>query len=352
VSHLTARILASHDDFTLDIDMTAMPGRVTAVLGPNGSGKTTLLRALAGLQQIDSGCISIHGSIVDDGSSFVPPDRRRVGFVFQDFLLFPHLTVLENVAFGPRSRGSKDAIVTARRWLDRLGIADLADRRPGSLSGGQAQRVAVARALAVDPDLLLLDEPLAALDAATRLEVRKELRAHLAEFTGVVLIVTHDPLDAMVLADDIVVLEAGRITQQGRADDVAHRPATEYVATLMGSNLMRGSAHDGIVVMDDGTTVAIPDHGLTGDAVLVIRPEAISLHRDRPEGSPRNVWPVMVVGVESRIDRMLVRVAGPPDLTVAVTSASVTELGIAPGSRLWASAKALDVDAYAKPTSH
>ena len=271
--------------------------------------------------------------VVDDGTLWVPPEERRVGVVFQDFLLFPHLSVLDNVAFGPRSRGDDRSPWTrCRQWLDRLGVGDMADRRPASLSGGQAQRVAMARALSTEPDLLLLDEPLAALDASTRLDVRRELRTHLSTFAGVTVIVTHDPLDALVLADDIVVLESGRITQRGTVDEVAARPATPYVATLMGANLLHGNAIAGHVHVADGTVIAIADTSLKGEAVIVIRPEAISLHRAHPEGSPRNVWPVVVRELEPRLDRILVHVDGPPDLVIAVTPAAVADLAVAPGA--------------------
>ena len=353
MSGLDARIVLSRDDFRLDVELRARPGRVTAILGPNGSGKTTALAAIAGLSPIDAGRIVIGERVVDepDTSTFVPPEHRRVGMVFQDLLLFPHLSVVDNVAFGPRSRGSRDARPLARRWLARLGIDELADRRTTSLSGGQAQRVAMARALAGDPEILLLDEPLAALDASTRLAVRRELRQHLTAFAGPSLLVTHDPLDAMVLADDVIVVESGRVTQTGTTDDVAARPSTEYVAALMGANLLRATAADGIATTADGATITIPDTSLAGDVVVVIRPEAVSLHRNRPEGSPRNAWPVVVTGLESRIDRFLVRVAGPPDLTVAVTPAAVSDLHLAPGATLWASVKALDLDAYARPTA-
>ena len=348
---LRASITARHDEFVLDVDLDAEPGRITAILGPNGSGKTTLLNALAGLRPIDHGSIVIGDVVVDDGDTWVPPERRRVGVVFQDFLLFPHLSVLDNVAFGPRSRGMTDPRRRAAEWLDRLGVGDLADRRPSSLSGGQAQRVAMARALAVEPELLLLDEPLAALDVATRLDVRRELRAHLSTFGGVTLMVTHDPLDAVVLADDIVVLEDGRITQHGSVDEVSRRPASAYAAALMGANLLHGHAVDGTVNTLGGGSVAIADHELSGEVVIVIRPEAISLHTHRPEGSPRNVWEVTVRELEPRMDRTLVHVSGPPDLVAAVTPAVIAELGIEPGTRLWASAKALDLDAYARTTA-
>ena len=348
---LQASITSRHDAFVLDVDLDAAPGRITAILGPNGSGKTTLLNALAGLRPIDHGRIVIGDTVVDDGTLWVPPEERRVGVVFQDFLLFPHLSVLDNVAFGPRSRGMTDPRGRAAQWLDRLGVGSMADRRPASLSGGQAQRVAMARALAVEPELLLLDEPLAALDVATRLDVRRELRAHLSTFEGVTLMVTHDPLDAVVLADDIVVLEDGRVTQRGSVDDVSRRPASPYAAALMGVNLLHGEAGDGLVRTVGGGSVAIADHALSGEVVVVIRPEAISLHANRPEGSPRNVWPVTVRELEPRMDRTLIHLSGQPDLVAAVTPTVVTELGIEPGGALWASAKALDLDAYARPTA-
>ncbi|MBI1351017.1 MAG: ATP-binding cassette domain-containing protein [Actinomycetales bacterium] len=345
---LSARIDVSRGDFRLHVDIVAAAGRITAVLGPNGSGKTTLLHTLAGLQPVDAGRIEISGRVLDDPaeSVFVPAEHRRTGLVFQDFLLFPHLSVQANVEFGPRSLGLPEPARRATEWLDRLDVADLAERRPSALSGGQAQRVALARALAADPDMLLLDEPMAALDASTRVEVRRELRRHLREFTGPTLLVTHDPLDALVLADDVVVLESGRVSQSGTTDDVGRRPATSYVATLMGANLLHAIAVDGLATCTDGTTVAIPDRALRGEVIVVIRPEAIVLHRTPPEGSARNVWPVRVVDVETHLDRSLVQVAGPPDLAVAVTAASTRDLGLAPGMQLWASAKALDLDAY------
>jgi molybdate transport system ATP-binding protein len=202
-------------DFTLDIATTLGSGSVVAVLGPNGAGKTTLLRTLAGLLAVDEGRVVISGSEVDGPSGFVPPQHRAVGVVFQDYALFPHLTVLENTAFGPRARGAgrRPSREAAMRTLASLGVADLADRRPADISGGQAQRVALARALATDPQLLLLDEPLAALDVETRENVRTELDIQLAAFHGCAVIVTHDPLDAMLLADRVIVLENGRIVQ-------------------------------------------------------------------------------------------------------------------------------------------
>ncbi len=180
--------------------------------------------------------------------TFVPPEDRRVAVVHQDFVLFPHLRVLDNVAFGPRSAGvpRRRADQVAREWLERMDLGDYALDRPASLSGGQAQRVALARALAADPEVLLLDEPLSALDVTTRATTRRDLRHHLDAFAGATVVVTHDPLDALLLAGRVAVLEAGRVTQAGSVAELTSHPRTRYVADLIGTNLLRGVA-DGLV---------------------------------------------------------------------------------------------------------
>ena len=216
------------------------------MLGPNGAGKTTLLRILAGLLSPDEGRVVLDGRVLDDTSTgeHVPPEARPVGVVFQNYLLFPHLSALENVAFGLRSRGVPKAEARARaaEWLDRVGLAEFRASKPKQLSGGQAQRVALARALATEPRLLLLDEPLAALDASTRLETRRELRRQLDGYDGVRLLVTHDPMEAIALAERLIVLEAGRISQTGTPQEISERPRSRYVADLVGVNLFRGRA--------------------------------------------------------------------------------------------------------------
>ena len=224
--------------------------QTVALLGPNGAGKSTAVAALAGLVPIDSGTIALAGTVLDDpgGGVLVPPEARSVGVVFQDYLLFPHLSVIENVAFGLRSRGvvHDAALARAGEWLERLGVADQARSKPGTLSGGQAQRVALARALVTEPELLLLDEPLSALDVTTRVQLRRVLAEHLEGFAGPRLLITHDPTEAFLLADLIHIIEDGAITQTGTADDIRLRPRTTYAADLAGANLFLGVAHDGI----------------------------------------------------------------------------------------------------------
>jgi molybdate transport system ATP-binding protein len=339
-------------DFALNVRAELAPGTVTAVLGPNGAGKSTLLRALAGLVPVDAGSIRIDGTVVDEaGAAFVPPRDRSVGVVFQDYALFPHLSVLDNVAFGPQSRGLGKAAARrrAREILERLGIADLAARRPGKVSGGQAQRVALARALATEPRVLLLDEPMAALDAETREAVRVELDEQLSAFAGCVVLVTHDPLEAMLLADRVLVLEGGTVVQDGAPAELARRPATTYTAALMGVTLLRGRAADGVLTVDGGGTLHVADTDIAGRVLAVLRPGAISLHREPPAGSPRNVWPGVVSGLQPSHDRVRVLVDGSPSVVAAVTPAAVAELGLVKGAAVWMSLKAVEVDVYPTP---
>ena len=241
---LSAHVVVQRGGLSLDVALDVGDGEVLAVLGPNGAGKSTLLRVLAGLLPPDGGSVVLDGYETWDGDRHVPAHRRALGMVFQDHLLFPHLSVTDNVAFGLRTRGARkaDARTTAREWLVRVGLDGHGDRRPGQLSGGQAQRAALARALVGEPRVLLLDEPLSALDARTRLTVRAELRRHLADFAGSTVLVTHDPVDAMALADRVVVVEDGGVVQTGTPADVSRHPRTDYVARLVGLSLLPGTA--------------------------------------------------------------------------------------------------------------
>ncbi|MGG5258722.1 ABC transporter ATP-binding protein [Phycicoccus avicenniae] len=337
--------------FTLDASLRAAPGEVLAVLGPNGSGKSTLLGALAGLVPLTAGRIVLDGTVLDDASTgaFVEASHRPVGFVFQDYRLFPHLSVLDNVAFSPsvRGRSRAEARAVAQAWLDRLGLAEHARRRPAGLSGGQAQRVALARALAGAPGLLLLDEPLSALDARTRLDVQTELRRHLADFDGPCLLVTHDPLEALVLADRLVVLEEGRVVQEGTPSEVARRPSTEYVARLVGLNLYSGVADGPVVALEGGGSFVVPDHDDRGEVLVALRPSAVTVS-DAPPGrsSARNTWPATITGLTLLTDRVRLDLDGSPSALVDVTPAAVADLALEPGQEVWLSAKAVDVEVY------
>ena len=336
-------------ELDLAVELDAADGETVAVLGPNGAGKSTLLRTLAGLLAVERGYIAIDGVTVDNPATdtFVVPERRNVGVVFQDYLLFPHLSVLENVAFGLRSRGAAraDARLRAAEWLARVGMGDRVREKPTSLSGGQQQRVALARALVTEPRLLLLDEPLAALDVGTRTELRRDLRAHLTTFPGARVIVTHELLDAVALADRLVVLEHGRVAQSGTVADVASRPRSRYVADLVGTNLFHGVGRGTTVRTDTGGDVVTAEPA-DGEVYVAIHPNAVSLHREHPEGSPRNVWRGSVVGTDLLGDRVRVHLAGAIPVVAEVTAVALAELRLHEGSDLWASVKATEVDVY------
>jgi molybdate transport system ATP-binding protein len=346
---LEAHLIARRGDFRLDLPIRIGAGEVVALLGPNGAGKTTALRALAGLTPLTAGHSTVDGVVLErpDRRVWTPPERRPIGVVFQDYLLFPHLCVVDNVAFGPRRHGVRrgPARSTAMEWLRRVGLEDLARRKPRELSGGQAQRVALARALAVDPALLLLDEPLAALDARTRLETRARLHRHLAEHPGATLLVTHDPLDALVLADRLVIVENGVVVQEGDAATVTARPRTDYVARLVGLNLYRGHGDAHTVRLADGFTLTTADT-VHGDAFVAFPPAAVALHPARPQGSPRNTWAATIDGVQRHGDNLRIRLAGPIVVAADVTPAAAAQLDLAPGREVWAAVKAAETRAY------
>ncbi len=351
---LEAKIALRLGALELHAELGVEPGQLLALLGPNGSGKTTLLRCLAGLIPIDDGRITLDATVLDEPgtATFVEPEHRPIGFVFQDYLLFQQMTVLENVAFGLRARSTArfparaEARRSAREWIARFGLADYADQRPRALSGGQSQRVALARALATQPRLLLLDEPLAALDAGTRSGVRRDLRRHLETFDGIRVLVTHDPVDAYALADRVAILDAGRVEQVGTLAEVTAHPRSRYVADLVGVNLVTGVVADGVLTTAAGAKVAIAD-AVPGPSFAVIRPHSIVLAREQVTGSSiRNSWSGTVADIDRLGDRARIVVDGRLPLTAEVTVAALDALALRPGDEVHASVKATDIDVY------
>lgn len=334
----------------LDVSLSLGAGETVAVLGPNGAGKSTLLSVIAGLLRPDAGRADIDGRVLFDlgpgRAAWTPPHRRGTALLAQEPMLFPHLTALENVAFGPRSAGVPRAAArdSARRRLAEVDAADLAGRRPGELSGGQAQRIAVARALAADPELLLLDEPMAALDVHAAPLLRRLLKRVLAGRRAI--IVTHDVLDAYMLADRVVVLEAGRVTEDGPTREVLQRPRSRFAAGLAGLNLVTGT------VTASGLRTAAgqeffgrqedpPVPGSNG--VAAFPPSAVSVFLTEAHGSPRNAFPLTVTDLEPHGDQIRVR-AG--ELSADVTPAASADLGLAPGMRVYFVVKAAAVSIY------
>ena len=346
---LEATVGVALEDFALDVQFTVSAGATVAVLGPNGAGKSTLLNALAGLIPLASGRVRLGDHVFEDAATgiYTRPEDRPVGVVFQDYLLFPHLSALDNVAFPLRARGRSRAAArhAAAAWLDRVGLAERAGARPAALSGGQAQRTALTRALITEPKLLLLDEPLAALDVATRNEVRRDLRAALDAFAGVRIVVTHDPFEAAALAKRLIVMEDGRIVQTGTAAELAAHPRSAFVAELAGTNLFAGTAAGHRVTLDAGRALIVGDQA-EGAVFAVAHPRTVALSPHRPESSARNVWEATVEGVDRLGDRCRVRLGGPVPIVAEITAAAASELRVAAGVALWVSIKASEIGVY------
>jgi len=337
-----------------DLNFSLRKGELRVIIGPNGAGKSTLLDVLAGLLRPDAGGVRLGDRTLTGPGVHVPPHRRGVGLLAQQPLLFPHLSVLANVAFGPRAQGTsrRAAVSRARELLAAVDASPLADRRPGQLSGGQQQRVALARALAAGPDLLLLDEPLAALDVDTMPAMRALLRRTIRDSGRTAVLVTHAALDALVLADRVVVLVAGRVVEEGPTREVLARPRSPFAARIAGLDLVPGVACPDGLRTDDGFVITGHAEGTaTGEpAVAVFPPAAVAVFAERPHGSPRNVVPVRLAAVEPHGDLVRLRAgvrAGGPDwaegLAADVTPAALVDLPAEPGAELWFAVKATEV---------
>lgn len=349
---LTATIAERGTDLRLQVPS----GQVVAVLGPNGAGKSTMLSLLSGLLHPDTGRITLDGQVLVDTAAgvWVPPHRRKVVLLAQQALLFPHLTAAANVAFGPRSQGAgrRAAQQAADTWLAAVDATEFADRKPAQLSGGQAQRIAIARALAADPALLLLDEPMAALDVAVAPALRRLLRRVLRQTRRTALLVTHDLIDALSLADRVVVVEGGRIVEDGPTRSVLTQPRSAFTARIAGINLIAGTTDGHHLVTDDGTRISgLLDPGCQpGEAaVAVFRPSAVAMHLNDPGGSPRNHLPVTITELEPRGEIIRLHTApfpGAGGLLADVTVAAVADLELQPGDRVFAAVKATEITIY------
>ncbi|MGI8416593.1 MAG: sulfate/molybdate ABC transporter ATP-binding protein [Nakamurella sp.] len=371
---LDCRLLIHRTAFDVEVSFDVERGETVALLGPNGAGKSTVLQALSGLIVPQDADVELAGNRLAGGGTTTPPHRRRIGLMGQDPLLFPHLTVLENVAFGPRSQGTPRATARekAREWLRRLNLAEFAERRPGQLSGGQRQRAALARALAAEPDLLLLDEPLAAADVRTAGDIRQLLREHLTAAGQTTIVVTHEVLDAAVLADRVMVMSDGRIIDSGTTARMLTEPGTEFGAVLAGLNLILGTADSSGTALhtDDGLEVpGIADEPLPAGSPVaaVFPPSAVAVYAQPAVGSPRNRWAGRVLTVEPgpAAVRLRIAVSGSSSdgsdgsgidgsaateattvLAADVTPAAVAALPITPGARVHAEVKATQFRLY------
>jgi molybdate transport system ATP-binding protein len=348
------RLRAVVESRGLDIELDVAAGEVLAVLGPNGAGKSTALHVIAGLVRPDNGAVHVGTRVLTDTTTgvHVATHDRRVGLLMQDPLLFPHLGVTANVAFAPRSSRA-----AAAHWLAEVDAADLADRMPRQLSGGQAQRVALARALAAEPDVLLLDEPLSGLDVAAATAMRKVLRRVLARDGRSAVLVTHDLLDVLTLADRVLILESGHIAETGSTATILATPRSRFGARFAGVNLVGGTAaSDGVLT----TVWGAAWHGNAGHdvvageaAVAVFTPAAVAVYRDKPHGSPRNTVEVTVAELDSRGPAIRVRADeqpdGAPGLAADITTESAAEMRLAPGDRVYFSVKAQEVTIHPSP---
>jgi molybdate transport system ATP-binding protein len=355
---LIAELSKRLGSFQVEASLRAESGHTLVLVGESGAGKTTILNLLAGLLRPDRGHVVLDDVALFDSQNAIetPVHARPLGYVFQDYVLFPHLSVFENVAFGLRAQGFPDAKVRrdTEAMLEQLGIEELASRRPARLSGGQQQRVALARALVLKPWLLLLDDPLSALDLQTRREVRTELRQILANLPCVTLFVTHSPFEAMVFGEQIAVVDHGRIVQEGGRDELLRRPRSRYVAELVGINLFQGRVvsrdSDGLAAVETSSGLL---HALSEDVrdetFIAVDPREITVHATRPSGTAQNVFegPILELVPEPPLGERVRLVLGThPPLVAEITAHSVHSLQLREGMNVFASFKATAAKSY------
>jgi molybdate transport system ATP-binding protein len=359
----SVRVQARLKQRGVEFDLHLADGEVLAVLGPNGAGKSTLLLLIAGLLRPDEGRIDLGDVAVTDTSTgvFVPAHARGVAMLSQQALLFPHMSVAANVAYAPRCKGHSrsDAHAIAQQWLEAVDAESLADRRPAQLSGGQAQRVAVARALAAEPQVLLLDEPMSALDVTAAPALRRLLRDILRANNRTAVIVTHDLLDALAIADKVAVFEGGRIVESGPVRSVLMSPRSDFGARIAGINLIPGVIGEpGVLQTAWSTTISgIGDMSPGAAAVALFRPTAVAIHLDAPHASPRNTIPTTIAEMDIHGTTVRVRGTDQPDgstgLAADITAAAAADLDLAPGQNVYFVVKTQEVELHpALPPQH
>jgi molybdate transport system ATP-binding protein len=347
-ARLEIRAATQLRDFELDVDLGVDPGRCLAVVGPSGAGKSTILRTIAGLRRPDRGRVALGDTAWLDREARIDlaPEQRSCGYLFQDYALFPHLSPAQNVAFALGDVPRRQRRKRARDLLERFGVGRLADARVGHLSGGERQRVALARALAREPKVLLLDEPLAALDPRTAAAASRELAATIAAASTPTVLVTHDFADAALLADEVAVIDRGRIVQRGTPAELSSRPSSAFVADFTGAAVLLGTASPG----PDGTTHVVLDGGgeltstdpATGAVAVAVFPWEVALEAAGTDshGSAMNMLSAMVTSVTEIGNRARVGLSTPQPLVAEVTGSSVRRMGLRPGAQVNASFKA------------
>ena len=337
---LDARVILNRDSLTIDVELQLQHGEVIAVLGPNGAGKTSLLHALLGWLELESGWIMVNGEVIDspDTDSYVPPQHRPFGMVFQDGLLFPHMSVEKNILFG----AGKD--FNLKPLAESLQVSELLAKFPSELSAGERQRAAIARSLAARPKVLFLDEPFSALDIQGKRRGRSLLKEALAIEVSGCLMVTHDLVDAFTLADRVMIIEGGKLTQFDVPDRIRSRPGSEWIADLVGGNYYEGIGEGSVVTLPHGTTIFTAQDDLDGPTSISINPASVSIFKSQPSGSPRNTWLSSIQNIEILGGRARVSLVGEIDICADITTVAANELRQSISSEVWVSVKATEVD--------
>lgn len=337
---LDARVILNRDSLTIDVELQLQHGEVIAVLGPNGAGKTSLLHALLGWLELESGWIMVNGEVIDspDTDSYVPPQHRPFGMVFQDGLLFPHMSVEKNILFG----AGKD--FNLKPLAESLQASELLAKFPSELSAGERQRAAIARSLAARPKVLFLDEPFSALDIQGKRRGRSLLKEALAIEVSGCLMVTHDLVDAFTLADRVMIIEGGKLTQFDVPDRIRSRPGSEWIADLVGWNYYEGIGEGSVVTLPHGTTIFTAQDDLDGPTSISINPASVSIFKSQPSGSPRNTWLSSIQNIEILGGRARVSLVGEIDICADITTVAANELRQSISSEVWVSVKATEVD--------